>query len=349
MLHYKKSTVYISHMIAHGVDYFMIKQDKIKIFYLGSGAFSVPVLEALTQDDRIELAGIGTQIDKAAGRKRILTPTPLGKWCDEHNIPCMRVPSVNAPDFLDMMRKIAPDIVVVVSFGQLLKVDLLNIPKFGCFNVHASLLPAYRGASPIATAVLNGDAETGVAFMQMEKGLDTGPVYELHRLPIPDQITTGELEQVLARLAGEKIGNCLVQVAEGLKPVPQGESGVSIAVKIRKTDGAVDFREDAAVIARKIRAFYGWPSMTFRVPVKGRTINVKIMRAKCTSWESPQGQPGEFIAYTNNQMMIRCGKGALLIERVLPEGKKEMSVADFLNGCHVSIGDILLNGMDDQN
>ena len=299
----------------------MIDHGKIKIFYLGSGAFSVPVLEALTRDERIELAGIGTQVDKAAGRKRILTPTPLGKWCDDRNIPCMRIPSVNDPDFLEMMRNIAPDIVVVVSFGQLLKMDLLGLPKFGCFNVHASLLPAYRGASPITTAVLNGDEETGVTFMQMEKGLDTGPIYELHRLPVPDQITTGELEQ--------------------------GEEGVTVAVKIRKTDGAVDFREDAQVIARKIRAFYGWPSMTFRAALKNRTINVKIMRAKSTSWESPQGKPGEFRAYTNNQMMIRCGKGALVIERVLPEGKKEMPVADFLNGCHISIGDILLNGMDD--
>lgn len=325
----------------------MIDHGKIKIFYLGSGAFSVPVLEALTRDERIELAGIGTQVDKAAGRKRILTPTPLGKWCDDRNIPCMRIPSVNDPDFLEMMRNIAPDIVVVVSFGQLLKMDLLGLPKFGCFNVHASLLPAYRGASPITTAVLNGDEETGVTFMQMEKGLDTGPIYELHRLPVPDQITTGELEQVLARLAGEKIGDCLVRVADGLAPVSQGEEGVTVAVKIRKTDGAVDFREDAQVIARKIRAFYGWPSMTFRAALKNRTINVKIMRAKSTSWESPQGKPGEFIAYTNNQMMIRCGKGALVIERVLPEGKKEMPVADFLNGCHISIGDILLNGMDD--
>ena len=331
----------------HGVCQFMITQNKVKIFYLGSGAFSVPVLDALTRDDRIELLGIGTQVDKAAGRKRILTPTPLGKWCDDRNIPCMRVPSVNAPEFLEMMRGLAPDIIVVVSFGQLLKIDLLNTPKFGCFNVHASLLPAYRGASPITTAVLNGDEETGVTFMQMEKGLDTGPIYELHCMAVPDQITTGELEQKLSQLAGEKIGDCLVRVSEGLVPVPQGSEGVSIAVKIRKTDGAVDFREDAMVIARKVRAFYGWPSMTFRAALKNRIINVKIMRAKGTSWESSQGQPGEFIAYTNNQMMIRCGKGALVIERVLPEGKKEMPVSDFLNGCHISVGDVLLNGMDE--
>ena len=323
----------------------MITQNKVKIFYLGSGAFSVPVLDALTRDDRIELLGIGTQIDKAAGRKRILTPTPLGKWCDDRNIPCMRVPSVNTPEFLEMMRGLAPDIIVVVSFGQLLKIDLLNIPKFGCFNVHASLLPAYRGASPIATAVLNGDAETGVAFMQMEKGLDTGPVYELHRMAMPEEITTGELEQQLAQLAGGKIGDCLIRVSEGLTPVAQGTESVTVSVKIRKTDGAVDFREDAMVIARKVRAFYGWPSMTFRAALKNRTINVKIMRAKGISCET-QGQPGEFIAYTNNQMMIRCGNGALAIERVLPEGKKEMPVSDFLNGCHISVGDILLNGMD---
>ena len=324
----------------------MNSDETVNVFFLGAGAFAVPVLEALWKDPGIRLCGVGTQVDKAAGRKRILTPTPLGKWADDHGIDCQRIPSVNTPEFLDQVRAAAPDIVVVVSFGQLLKMDLLSLPRFGCFNVHASLLPRYRGASPITTALLNGDEETGVAFMRMEKGLDTGPVYETHRLAISPEITTGELEQQLAHLAGEHIGDALRRVANGLEPVPQPEEGVTIAVKIRKSDGSVDFREDAAVIARKVRAFHGWPSMTFRVMMKDRIHTVKITRAKGTSWESPQAQPGEFIAYSNNQMMIRCGRGSLVVERVLPEGKKEMPVADFLNGCRISIGDILLNGQD---
>ncbi len=320
---------------------------KLKVFFMGSGAFSVPCLAALAESGTIELVGIVTQPDKAAGRKHTLTPTPLGKWADDNRLPCLRAVSVNTPEFLEIVKKANPDIIVVVSFGQLLKEAILNTPEFGCFNVHASLLPKYRGASPITTSLLNGDPETGVTFMRMEKGLDSGPVFEMHRLPISPDITNGELEHELSLLAARQLERCLLRIAAGeLTPVPQPREGVTIAVKIRKSDGAVDWHEDAEVIARKVRAYYNWPSMVFRVQLKNRLVNVKITRASGTSWESPQAVPGQFVAYTNNKMMIRCGKGSLVIERIIPEGKKEMAVADFLNGSHISIGEILLNGMD---
>ena len=315
----------------------------MKVVFMGTPDFAVPSLEELSKNH--EVLCVVCQPDKPKGRgKKMVFPVVKEKAL-ELGIEVHQPEKINNAEFIDELEKYEADIFVVAAYGQILNERILNMPKYGCINVHGSLLPQYRGAGPIQKSIMDGCDKTGVTIMQMEKGLDTGPVYELHRMAMPEQITTGELEQQLSQLAGEKIGDCLIRVTEGLVPVAQGTEGVTVSVKIRKTDGAVDFREDAMVIARKVRAFYGWPSMTFRAALKNRTINVKIMRAKGISCET-QGQPGEFIAYTNNQMMIRCGNGALAIERVLPEGKKEMPVSDFLNGCHISVGDILLNGMD---
>ena len=315
---------------------------------MGSGAFAQPILQAILESENTELVGAATQPDKAAGRKRILTPSPLGRWADLHGIPCERVPSVNAEDFLAGLRAKAPDLVVVVSFGQILKQPLLDLPRLGCLNVHASILPKYRGASPIATAILNGDAETGVTFMKMERGLDSGPMYAVSRMPIPQDITTETLEQRLSEMAGRRIAEVIGEIADGKQPVNQPEEGVTVAVKIRKPDGSVDWTEDAFLIERKIRAYAKWPDTRFCVRCRDRFIQIKILAARATSWSSASGVPGQILSLPENkrQMMVQCGKGALLIERVLPEGKKEMAVSDFLNGVRLTVGDVLCNGPD---
>ena len=216
---------------------------------MGAGIFAVPVLDAIVKSESLELVGTVTQPDKAAGRKRILTPSPLGKWADSNGVCCKRMVSVNTPEFLSEVKELAPDIIVVVSFGQILKQPLLEAAPFGCLNVHASLLPKYRGASPIVSAVLNGDSETGVAFMQMEAGLDTGPVYEMHRYEIPPTINAGDLEQVLAGLAGEKIEACIRRIVDhGAVPEPQSAEGVLFSSKIRKCNGSICWQEDADVL-----------------------------------------------------------------------------------------------------
>ena len=193
----------------------MTNGNKIKTVFLGSGAFAPPVLEAMLRDDALEVLEIATQIDKPAGRKGILTPTPLGQWCLGAGCRFERVPSVNAEEYLSHLKLLAPDLIVVVSFGQILKEELLELPRLGCLNVHASLLPFYRGASPIVSAILNGESRTGVSFMRMDKGLDTGPVYRQYELEIGDRITAPELEAELAKLAGKHIGECIRQLAEG--------------------------------------------------------------------------------------------------------------------------------------
>ena len=320
-----------------------------RIVFMGAGVFAVPILEALANSHDLTLAVAVTQPDRAAGRKRVLTPTPLGRYADATGIPCERVPSVNTPEFLEHIDALEPDMIVVVSFGQILREPILNLPPLGCLNVHASLLPKYRGASPITTCVLNGDEVTGVTFMQMERGLDTGPIYEMHRMPVPPGITAEALEKTLSDMAGSRICDCIGRIARGeIQPRPQPEEGVTVAVKIRKSDGFVVWSEDAAVLERKVRAYHNWPSMSFRVPVRGRVISVKITQASYTAFKAADAPPGKITALADNRLMVSCGSGSLLLDRIVPEGKKEMSVADFLNGAHLDVGDVLLNGQPEQ-
>ena len=163
---------------------------KIKIYFLGSGPIAVPVLTKLQHSPNLELLGVATQPDRQAGRKRQLLSTPVGTASDAAGTPALRVENVNDPDFLDMLKKLDVDFVLVVSFGQLLKADLLNLPRYGCINVHASILPRYRGASPISTAIANQDSETGVTFMKMDRGLDTGDIYQIITQQKPQYNTT---------------------------------------------------------------------------------------------------------------------------------------------------------------
>ena len=176
--------------------YFMQK-NKVKVYFLGSGAFAVPFLDALSRADNIDLVGVGTQPDKPSGRKRLPKPTPLGGFADAVGIPCRRVASVSSDEFMQLMNELQPDIVVVVSFGQILRERLLNFPRFGCLNVHGSILPKYRGASPLATSILCGDKVNGITFMRMEKGLDTGPIYSITTMEVPPTMNSQTLEIAL--------------------------------------------------------------------------------------------------------------------------------------------------------
>ena len=169
--------------------------DKVRRYFLGSGAFAVPVLKSLLESDKVEIVKIITQVDKPAGRKKLLTPTPVGFWCDTNGLVCERVKSVNKADFHEQAQKDAVDMFVVVSFGQLLKETTLALPRLCCMNVHASLLPRYRGASPILSALLAGEKTTGVTFMLMDKGLDTGDMLETWEMPI-DETINGVVKRV---------------------------------------------------------------------------------------------------------------------------------------------------------
>ena len=313
----------------------------VNIYILASGAIAVPVIRELTNSSVINICGISTQPDKPVGRKKILTPTPVGQWADENNISCERCTNVNDPEFIKKLKSLKPDIILVFAFGQLLKEEILSLPSNGCINLHASILPKYRGAAPINAAILEGDAETGVSVMQMEKGLDTGPVYDIFKIDISDNDTAESLENKLAELAAEITVGALLKIAnDGQQPVPQDESKATHVGKISKNDGLISWNSTAKQVIRKIRAFTPWPGVFFRISTpKG---DKKIQVTECEAEECiDHPTPGTVLQADKYGWTIACEKSVLKLLRIIPEGKKEMKATDFLLGCQVEAGSVL--------
>ena len=314
-----------------------MNKDKIpSVYFLGSGNIAVAPLAKLHFSERVNLLGIGTQMDRPAGRKRKLMPTPVGVWADENHIEIDKPESVNSEDFLTMLRDLKPDIVFVASFGQLLKRDLLELPATACVNLHASLLPDYRGAAPIISAVRDGVSVTGITFMKMDKGLDTGPMYCSFEQKI-DNERADQLEERLGVLAAEHIETVIEKIVSGeLKVKEQHHAKATYAEKIKKEDGNIDWKESADVIARKVRAFYPWPGVSFIIETPKRALKITITDAEVVS-ENSSTIPGTTIIADKNEWIIACGTGAIRLKKVKPEGKGEMSGSDFLRGHSVKV------------
>ena len=248
-----------------------------------------------------------------------------------------RTVSVNAPEFLRKLVSHRPELIVVASFGQLLREDVLGLPTFGCMNIHASLLPRHRGAAPVNAAILAGDAATGISFMRMDQGLDTGPIYESRRLTIDDDETAGDLEERLARQAAESIVDCAWQVCRhGLKATPQPGDGVTYAPRLRKSDGMIDWNQPAHAIVRLVRAMQPWPRAHFLLTARGRARGIQVTKASVQNDAATTGEPGEVVLAQGHEWLVACGTGVLSIERLIPEGRSEMAAADFLRGCPVA-------------
>ena len=314
---------------------------RLKVYYLASGVIAVPGLLALLAHPGIEVVGIGTQPDRPAGRRNHLTPTPVGEKAVQLGLTCDKPASCNEPSFLESLRRLELDAVIVVAYGQLLKKDLLGLPRLGCVNVHASLLPRFRGASPIASCLLAGDAVTGVTTMLMDRGLDTGPQLRLHPLAVDADETSGSLEAKLARLAAEILPADLLDLAAGrLGPTPQDPAAATLCAKISKSEAALDFSLPATELERRIRAYQPWPgAFTYAAGPKGRRRLVATAAA-CVPLP-PGAFPGSLIAADKKGILIACGQDALLLTRLIPEGKGEMSTADFLLGFPLAAGTVL--------
>ena len=314
-------------------------EKKLRVYFLGSGRIAVPSLQALYNDERIELCGMGTQPDKPKGRKKHLHPTPVGKWAAENSLEIDKPQSVNTPEFVEKMNQLKPDLILVIAFGQLLKETILELPRLGCVNVHASILPKYRGASPIASVILSGDTETGVSIMQMEKGLDSGPVFSVEKVTIADEDTAWTLEDKLA----DKAADCLVDTvlridSAELNSVVQDHEQATHVTKISREDARIDWQHSASTLVRRLRAFTPWPGAFFSVATKKGPKRVQVTAAQTFESEE-EAVPGTVINAGKKKIVIACGEGTFLeLLRVVPEGKKEMSATDFRNGGQVSPG-----------
>ncbi len=317
----------------------------IKVFFLGSGNLGIPVLDALVNSDEIELSGVGSQPDRPAGRNRIPSPAPLAAHAESLGFEVCKPSSINNAAFIDELRRLRPELVVVVAFGQILRPPLLELPEFGCFNVHASLLPRYRGASPVTAAILSGDEETGVSFMRLDQGMDTGPVYRSVQVAIPATATAGDLESALARLAAEHVVQTICEVCKnGLEPVPQNDTAATYAGRLSKKDGVIDWNTPATVVERMVRAYNPWPRATcFMQKRKGlRRLQITGAQVIETPPDLTAKKPGEVLVVDRQNMIVACGEDALKIERVIPEGSREMNTPEFLRGATIANGVELL-------
>jgi methionyl-tRNA formyltransferase len=311
--------------------------DKIRIYFMGAGKIAIPILKTLAQSEAIDLVGIATQVDRPAGRKKQLRPTPLAQFAADSGLTVNKVESVKEASFMNEMTSLKPDFIVVVSFGQILRQELLDIPRYCCLNIHASILPRHRGASPISTAILNGDAESGVSFMKMDKGLDTGGVYKILKLPLKGDEYADELEENLGDLADTVIVEILSDIKNGsLSPKNQDDSQATLTTKVKKSDGKINWNEPAEKILAMLRAYHPWPGAYFVLPSKKGEIKLNITEARYVN--NTSGNAGEILQADKNALIIACDKGALEIIKLLPQGKREMTGIAFLNGHSLKAG-----------
>ena len=290
---------------------------------MGSPDFALPSLRALA--NHYEIVGVVTQPDRASGRGRDLKALPVKTLAFELGIPVMQPEKLRLPEAMDQLRAWAPELIVVAAFGQILKKDVLELPRFGCINVHASLLPRWRGAAPINAAILHGDEETGVTIMKMDVGLDTGPMLSQRSIRLTREDTAGSVFEKLSTLGADLLLETLPDYLSGkLTPIPQSEEGVTYAPMLKKEEGKLDFNQDAHELERRIRAFHPWPGAF--MDFDGTLL--KVHRARVETGEASAGQR----LIVQNQPAIGARGGFLILEEVQPAGKKSMSGRSFLAG-----------------
>ncbi|MDX5516592.1 methionyl-tRNA formyltransferase [Stenotrophomonas sp. RG-453] len=298
----------------------------MKIVFAGTPAFAVSSLRAAARHH--EVVAVYTQPDRPAGRGRGLAPSPVKLEAIARGIPVFQPESLKTPEAQQQLRDLAPDLMVVVAYGLILPKAVLTIPTHGCWNVHASLLPRWRGAAPIQRAIQAGDAETGVCLMQMEAGLDTGPVLLKQHIAIGANDTGGQLHDRLAELGAQVLSDGLGLLRAGIKPIaqPQPEAGVTYAHKLDKAEARLDWAQDAHALARTVRAFNPWPIAEAMLAGERVRIHGAI------ALDDNQGKaPGTLLAASREGIDIACGQGALRLRVLQREGGKAITAADYLN------------------
>jgi len=298
----------------------------MRIVFAGTPAFAVPSLRAAHA--RNEVVAVYTQPDRPAGRGRGLTPSPVKLEAIQRGIPVLQPESLRKKSSREALRDLAPDLMIVVAYGLILPQAVLDIPRYGCWNVHASLLPRWRGAAPIQRAIEAGDAETGVCLMQMEAGLDTGPVLLSQSTPIGEQETGGQLHDRLSELGARVLADGLGLLRAGMRPVaqPQPEAGATYAHKLEKHEARLDWSQPADVLARKVRAFEPWP--VAEASVAGERLRIHGAVALDLAHRA---EPGTLLTAGRQGLDIACGQGALRLRVVQREGGKAITAADYLN------------------
>lgn len=315
----------------------------IDVVFLGTPQFAVPSLQALLNSDRFSVKGVFTQPDRRAGRGKKVCCPPIKLLADEYGIRVFQPEKIRGNEEAnEIMRALDADVAVVVAYGQILPEEFFNIPSLGSINVHASLLPRYRGASPVVQAILHGDRVTGVSIMKIDKGMDTGDVLKMEETPIPSDATAGYLEMMLASQGASLLLNTLPDYAAGtITPVPQDHERATYAPKISREDAAVDWGKEAEVIHNQVRALNPRPGAY--TTIGDDQVNLKIWKSRRIE-ERVEADlfPGAIYSTTGDGFRVACGKGSSLeILEVQMSGKARIGAGDFVNGFGLKSGDRL--------
>lgn len=314
----------------------------LRVLFMGTAELACASLEALCRAPGLQVVAVVTQPDKPKGRELKLQPTPVKAVAIKHELPVCQPVKARAPEFVDQLRGLAPDLIVVVAYGQILPRAILDIPKFGCLNVHTSLLPKYRGAAPIQWAIFNGDAETGVTIMKMDAGLDTGEIASEVRTPIADTDDSQTLHDRLAKLGADLLVRTIPEYVSGrITPRPQPAVGASYARKITKEDGRIDWSRPAREIWNQVRAFTPWPGAFTYLQGNGASKLLKIWDAAVQ--EHAFKTPGEILEAGKFGILVACGEHALRILELQLEGGKRLTAQQFLAGHDVKPGQTFVN------
>lgn len=299
-----------------------------KIVFMGTPAFSVPILEGLLTEG-YEILAVVTQPDRPVGRKKIITATPVKEAALKHDLLVLQPEKISGSEELDQIEQLQPDVIVTAAFGQFLPERLLKVPKIGAINVHASLLPKYRGGAPVHYAIINGEKETGVTIMEMIKKMDAGGVYSQKSIPITDQDDVGTMFDKLSSVGKELLLATLPKIVAGsLQPTPQDESQVTFSPNITREEEVIDWQKTATEINNQIRGMHPWPVAY----TSYQGTRWKILKATITAEKTDQA-PGTIIERSKKALKIASGEGTVLqIDELQPAGKAQQTVQAFLNG-----------------
>ena len=311
----------------------------MRILFMGTPDFALEVLKSIYESGE-EIVGAVTQPDKPKGRGYKLVPPPVKVFAEEHGIPVFQPSTMKNEAFLSTLEELAPEMIVVAAYGKILPPYIIEYPKYGCINAHASILPKYRGASPIQRAIMAGDSETGVTAMYMDNGLDTGDIILCEKIAIEEDDNFEVVHDKLAK-AGSKAILEVIKLAKlgTIQRTPQNGEESTYAAKIEKEDRIIDFNESARRVHDRIRALSPFPR-AFTVLPDGKLLQITASRVSNDA-DGDGKAPGTVLSEDKDGFSVKCSDGAILVTEVIPEGKGKMRAADFVRGRKVAVGDVL--------
>ncbi len=314
-----------------------LRNKKIKIFFMGTPGFAADILKNLIEAN-FNVAAISTQPDKKAGRKQKVLTSPVKKLAEQKKIKVFQPENLRDEKTVEEIKKINPDVIVVAAYGKILPMEILRIPPFGCLNIHASLLPKLRGASPVQNAILQGGKKTGVTLMLMNEGVDTGDILAQEKVIIKSEDTAETLLNKLSVLGGKMLVKHLPRWISGkIKPKPQDNKKASYCQLIKKSDGKIDWTQSAQEIYDRWRAFYLWPGIHSLININGQLKKIKLLRVSINPKLSLEKRPGKILKH-KEKIAVQAKRGVVFLEEVQLEGKKKVSIQDFIRGYPNFIG-----------